>query len=447
MTQLIKLPPVQKKPQNARDEPRLLDRRNQTAAAPEPVQLHRPSFFKRMILAVMRILMAATLGTVVSHCLVLGIFQKKVISQVEANREVRRKEIEANFSKQATPVKDDLAMVEGILSSPPADMVERFNAWQLSRGKSTAAGADGGAQSAPVSAVEQKFATVLKPFDDQLLRASSEMNEARKTLALITADLEEMHTEMKAAKQMRDDERLGVQKTFPAWTTSAFTQTAMPTETSGKPDQGFKWRIINETIKLAEQVIEGRTKEQKTAQDAVDRITKEIDDIKKSRTEAFNKVAGANTAQIEEMEKARAAKLTGDVKRVEAGLETQASDLKASIAKLQAQRATELKPVTGEGYDLMEQTAALHNLTSIKAGGGEQTSVLLLVGVIMLCLMFIDLTPLLMKIMRSPGYYEHALVDPYTPPAPQQPQYTSAPAYAAPVQRSAAPPPPPPGMV
>ena len=481
MSQLIKLPPVPAKkdlPQQPQ-QGRLLDRRQQSniPTEPDPVVLQRPSGFKRFVLALIRIIMAATLGTVVSHCLVLGIFQKRVIGQVEEARVAKRKEIDASLMGPIQDLQKKIDTAESLMARTPEEMVAGYNVWKASEGESTEIVAPAAAPSsasagpnansisgkagepAPTAApaaltpAQKKFADISLPFDQQIDAIRAQLVSARTSLNATDKELGDIRREVQQAEQLKRDEASGTVRTY-EWKTEPFRNAAMPEQTTGKVGEGTQFKVVDAAIKVATLLVADREAERLTFVASIARYEAQIADLEKQRSEAVTELAGVTREQIAELERAAGNKMRTDAARISEDLKRQSGRLQQELAVLQEQRADALKPLTGKGYDIMEQTHALHSIADTAKTTSEKYSVLALIGVVMVCLMFIDLTPLLIKLMRSPGYYEHAMVaPPRRRPQPQpipttgQPRRPTWPGSVppGPGNYGGPPPPPPPG--
>jgi hypothetical protein len=208
-------------------------------------------------------------------------------------------------------------------------------------------------------------------------------------------------------KKMLRDEESGLVATYSF--KSRHFQKLPVTATSGRQGTGSHVGIISQYLTGSETELrhlqsdllrtEADVKEAgQTVQEARTKFRTALESLTRTADESAQRMIEENEA----VKKTVYASADQDIKK-------RANELEAGLTRLRADYAVAREPITGQSYDLMEQTEALHDLALGRhgvEGGSKQTTILWLIILILICLMFIDLSPLFMKLMRPAGAYE-----------------------------------------
>lgn len=403
---------------------------------------------RRFILALLRIMIAATLGLVMSHCLVLAIFKGRVQSQIEDVRTGMRSEIEERerpavekLQKQAATA----ARVQGLANRD--QFLAAYNALQVDLGAATIL--DVPKQSGSLEG-DGSIELTLKPYEAQISQLTTIADEKSNKALIKEKEIDRMKDELVQAEEAWRNERDGVPKNY-TWYTPAF-KAGMPTETSAKKGTGSRADFIRERIDDAKKIMEEHQSQLASLQQQAKAADEEVLLAGERKNAAKAKLLENNTTGIvekinayEAAQKATETKARGEIDRI-------VKDLTKKRDAAEAQYNTRVKPLIGASYDLLEQTEALHDLAlghNQASKGSKQWTILGLIILILVCLMFIDLTPLMMKLMHPPGHYDQWVARPPAPPessASRRPDayYNGAPPPSSSAGYSQPPPPPPP---
>ena len=376
--------------------------------------------FRRLILALLRIMIAGTLGLVMSHCLVLAIFKGRVHSRIEDVRSLQRADVEAK-ERPALERKQHQASsairVQGLAGRD--QFLSAYNHLQVELGAAVIP--DSAKQNTGPDTTEASITATLKPYEDQITQLNSVAEEKSNAVLIKAKEIDRMKEERKQALKVYDNERKGIAGTY-TWYTAPF-KSGMPAETSGikndPPDEDgpraefIKTRIAEADIHIATQQVE-LDQMQKLAESAENEVRAAVD----RKNAAKARMLDNNTAGIEGKLKAYEASQQDTEKKARAEIERIVARLTKERDNAEQQYNIRFKPITGVSYDLLEQTEALHDLAlgnTDEAKGTKQWTILGLIILILICLMFIDLTPLMMKIMHPPGHYDAFVARPLAP--------------------------------
>jgi hypothetical protein len=286
-----------------------------------------------------------------------------------------------------------------------------YNALQIELGAKTSTEA---MRSDP--AADTNIAATLKPYEDQIDQLNKTAEQSSSAALAKERDVDLMKRELLQAEEARRNELNGVPKTY-IWYTPPF-KAGMPVETSAIPGKGSRLEGINRAIKQGTSAMEEHKAElaklQERAKKAEEEMRQAIEKKNAAKTTLLENNTSGIVKKIADYESAQ--KATEAKAREE--LSVTMKDLTAKNDKVKAQYETRMKPITGSSYDLLEQTEALHDLAfghGDKGKGSKQLTILGLIVLILVCLMFIDLTPLMMKMMHPPGYYDQWAARPPSP--------------------------------
>jgi|GEM_PF-3890988 len=370
--------------------------------APRPV---RKKGWGRICLPILRVVMAAALGLFMSHCLVLAIFKGRVQQQMEHVRASLQEGVDDRFLARIVAEEKQLAEAQRI-----SNIVDRdtFYAGYQKFMKSLTGGDDAVVLPGDAKGGSESNDPVLKPYAEAIRQASEEANARDSEKDNVFMEMSRLEGDQLQARRMLQDEGKGIVTTYSF--NSRYFQKLPVKVTTGKQGPGSHTDLIN-------QYIAGYDAERKTLETALRQAdadlqlaNKAVQDAKTKYRQAVDAQATAADQSARRVQEANEAAKKKVYAAAEEDIRKRSKDLEESLHRLQADYGVARGPVSGRSYDLMEQTEALHDLALGRNGasstGSKQTLIFWLVILMLVCLMLIDLTPLLMKLMRQPGAYE-----------------------------------------
>jgi hypothetical protein len=442
MSQLTKDVPAPPPPQvtNNRLGPRM-----QKDAAPPSV--YRPSGGKNFFIAIVRIMIAVCLGTLMSHCLVLAIFRDSVKQQVIADRAGGLEEIHAKYQPEL------LAAEKNLADHRRVSAINEDNVFLSEYGKIKSTiqlDAEGNPMPAITANEDPRLAAkkaerqeIQTKFNDERSRLEIEISAADDKIRLYKRDIT-------TGRYFRENEKKGTATDAFKFESPEFISRFEPTP-SGQEGAGPRYISLgaflddwDSKVKEMETALENQKAELSAAKLESDNRLAEVNAQISKITGTIEDAADAAAASSLENQKAIAVRLREEINTEIQKLENQTESIRSIYNE-------EREPFEG-GYGLIAASEALHKLA---AGSNIILGTLILV---MLCLMFLDLTPLLIKLMKHVSGYDRYIAymrnKPLTfaaPPGPVMdtfdygtPQMDEPQDYPPPPQTRRTPPPPPP---
>jgi len=354
---------------------------------------------RRVVLAFVRIMIAATLGAVMSHCLVLAIFKGRVQSQMESERRHLRSKVESEFLPAINKLESDLNAMNRVSAYTDQDQFlaayHRF--------------LDPSEKMLPRTDLKEQFsglpeASKSEDLKGRFANVASKLEQSKNELALRKKKIQSLSLELLRAKKMLGEERVGDNTRY-QWLMSPFAG-EMPETTSGEGGNGTQAKTMGILIKSAAAEVKRMEGEIKKRQALVSATEAEFTTVSKEKDQAEQSLREALSAkQLAQYEEGRTARMNNE-KQARQTLDRKVAVLTTELEERQLQYKVSRSSLVGESYDLLEQTEALHNLVTGADGGSKKLTILALILLILICLMFIDLTPMIMKLMKPPGAYE-----------------------------------------
>ena len=352
------------------------------------------------IVALLRITIAATLGFLMSHCMVLYAFKTRVEQQVNANRVPRINAINKQYEKidqlnasmaEAIKVKNELDPAKFLLEYGKLGGQLAPTASPATQASDTGLASNVAKLNTDIEALQRAHDSKWAPFDKNKQAALD--------------DLDKLQRDVTQAELMLDYEKAGRRTDTFQYLTEDFAKLGVG-GTSGIEGQGTRYTRIRALIDASKSKI-ARSRAEVEALAAQQQIDKK-------KMEAL---VAAKQADIQRLEStmtnvALAGAGAADVLAAKSRplLDQQIENTKSEIAKLTAERDNTLGALRSGRSDVLEQTSALHDMMQGKGdetqGGGHQLAMIGMVLLVMACFILIDLTPLMMKLTREPGLYE-----------------------------------------
>jgi hypothetical protein len=365
-------------------------------------------------------MIAVALGYLMSHCLVLAAFNSRVQQQMGETRQAKIEGTEKKFNEKIKPVNERLARAQGVASiadnSAFLSAYKGYNQTNIDNASATPE------KSEPLDSDPLSSDSTLRAIKASILQQATSYATEKATregaLQAKQAEFDRYEGDLKMANVMYEKEVAGIKVVNISFATPEFK--VLGAETSGKEGVSKKATEMKKVIDVWERDLPDR----KTA------LEKERADLK-----AFSE---KNDGRQDEMQKQAAAREKDLLSTASASLRSQHNNvtseadslrtlLKADITSQTAQRDKLVEqynidraPFAGKGFDLIEQSVALHKLIFTRdadGDSGQQVVMLSLVVALMLCLMFLDLTPLMMKLLQAPSLVDEI---PITLPSQQQ---------------------------
>ena len=376
------------------------------ASPPKPRK--RPSNFRNFLLALCRITIAATLGALISHCIVLAVFKNRVAGQMEAARAAKQKLVNADHLPDLKEKEAVLAEAQRVANlADPDAFYTGYGQFLQMLAKSDPAGA-AASPALPGEGDGTVEDPILKPFALQKQSATEEFNEKDAAAARARAEVNAIELDKGRAQKMIQDETKGIVRTYSF--DSIYFQSMPIKSTSGKEGKGSQAAAIQRYSEGSDKELarlrakaDGADAEAKTANDALTAAKKKYQE---QQMELINAMSAAASQRRTEMERQKSSAIT----EARAALAKRIATLQKEMDNLRGTYDRAMNPISGDSYDLIEATEALHDLALGRAEPGmpatKHGAVLALILILMACLFFIDITPLMMKMLHQPGAYE-----------------------------------------
>lgn len=393
MSQLLKQRPVT-----------LMDQRPRPAAfgqsAPTFTINPQDSGTRRLVLAIVRFCIAATLGMLMSHCLVLAIFHGRVQHRIEEVRTERRSVIENEASPALGALNRSIADARAVAAMPDHDaFLAAWNAWLKSNGGTSLTAV---AEKEPHGTTgDQAVLDAVKPYEDRINKLAEDLSKKRTDREFSKLELGKLQGDRANAVEMARAERNGEEKSA-TWKSDVFGQ--LPIKTSGFVGKANSHKIFTDTIELGIAAINRESDRLKTREQLVADAEKSLNEAIATKEKVLTDLINDSTKDISEGAAAYRERRSSADAAARQALTAEVARREAELQRLEKERLTRLSPVSGVSYDLMEQTEALHDLAFSKG-----KTILAMIILVLLCLMFLDLAPLMMKLMHKPGPYEDFL--------------------------------------
>ena len=418
MSQLVKnAPPLAPEPER---EASPGARRAPLPVAPAPVaELPKLPWFRNKVIALMRISIAVVLGLFVSHSLVLALFHKQIDQTIEMKRAAILGADHVNQDHvNALQARLDEASAAFLIRDPEI-FLERYQAY-LEKQKSPPVAVSGTSKppsAAPVDATasadqttDRQILLLRQQLRDLMANQEEALAKLKNQQKLESDEYAALGSDYATAEKMLHDEQVVHTPQPVHFSTVQFS--LLGTATSGKAGIGPNAEKIRAALAQAKGSLA------KKKQD-LEALGKQIADLTGVQTKACDEIYEAINKRNQEI---RGTLRENELKAQSTLAETAATQhdkLKAEIDSLGVRLADARKvladasaPFEGKDTDLLEQTGALVDwiFADDKVPDPYKRPIIIfLVGVTLLSIMLIDLTPLMIKLMRSPGAYDSYL--------------------------------------